>query len=120
FASADRSTGEQVDLAYAATPLPTTTTTTTAPPDEIDLADYPSEAPDGLVQGIVCEKLTVQGADPRAANCTHEQLLAATPEQEVTSLATADPDALFELVAEAARTCTVPEDVIQAAVDAGL
>ncbi|MDZ7675689.1 MAG: MMPL family transporter [Acidimicrobiales bacterium] len=42
------------------------------------------------------------------------------PRASCSTLASSDPDTLFELVAEAARTCTVPEDVIQAAVDAGL
>ena len=123
FASAERTEGESVDLAYAATPLPTTTTTTTsttAPPDEINLDDYPSEVPEGLVQSTVFNLLTAQGADPRAANCTHVFLLAGTPEDQLLALAGSDQESLFALVAEAASTCTVPDDVIAAAVQAGL
>ncbi len=123
FASAERGSGESVDLAYAATPLPTTTTTTTAPvevPDEISLDDYSDAVPDGLVQSTVFNLLTAQGADARAANCTHEQLLAQTPESELLALAGGDQEALFGLVADAAATCTVPQDVIDAAVAAGL
>ena len=123
YASAEKGSGAQVDLAYAAAPLPTTTTTTTAPvevPDEISLDDYSADLPEGLVQSTVFNLLTAQGADPRAANCTHEVLLAGTPESELLSLAGTDQDALFALVAQAAETCTVPADVIQAAVDAGL
>lgn len=121
FATAERGSGDPVELAYTQTPLPTTTTTTAEPVGEISLDDYPSDPPTGgVVQTTVFDRLTAQGADPRAANCTHDQLLATTPESELLTLASNDPDALFELVAEAARTCTVPEDVIQAAVDAGL
>ncbi len=123
YAGADRDSGDPVELAYTATPLPTTTTTTTEPvevPDEIDLSTYPTTRPDGLVQGTVFDLLTAQGAEPQAANCTHDLLLAGTPESEILNLAGSDQDALFALVAEAAETCTVPDDVIQAAVDAGL
>ncbi len=66
------------------------------------------------------DSLTAQGADPRAANCAHEQLLAGTPETELIALAGSDQDTLFGLVAEAAGTCSVPQDVIDAAVAAGL
>lgn len=123
FASAERTSGEAVDLAYAATPLPTTTTTTTSttvPAAGVSLDDYAAERPEGLVPGTVFDLLTAQGADPRAANCTHEVLLAGTPESEVLALASGDTDALFDLVETAARTCTVPQDVIDAARAAGL
>lgn len=122
YASADRDSGEPVELAYHPVALPTTTTTTTAPatPAEVSLDDYPDARPDGLVQGTVFDLLTAQGADPRAANCTHERLLAGTPEPEVLALAASDQEALFDLVVEAAAACTVPPDVVDAAVAAGL
>lgn len=121
WASAERGSGDPVEIAYAPTALPTTTTT--APPEasgEIMLDDYPDTRPEGLVQSTVFDLLTAQGADPQAANCTHDQLLAATPESELLALAGSDQDTLFGLVAEAASACTVPQDVIDAAVAAGL
>lgn len=122
FASAERGGGTSVELAYAPVPLPTTTTTTTEPPDEpeIVLENFSDEPPEGLVQSTVFNSLTSQGADPRAANCTHEVLLARTPEPELLNLAGSDQETLFALVADAAATCTVPQDVIDAAVAAGL
>ncbi|HEU5084349.1 MAG TPA: MMPL family transporter [Acidimicrobiales bacterium] len=122
YANAEKDSGESIELAYQPVALPTTTTTTTttAPAAGISLDDYPDARPDGLVQGTVFDLLTAQGADPRAANCTHEQLLAGTPEPEVLALAGSDQAALFDLVSEAAATCTVPQDVIDAAVAAGL
>lgn len=123
WASAERGTGDSVEISYTPVELPTTTTTTTTAPEatgELSLDDYPDEAPEGLVQSTVFNLLTAQGADPRAANCTHEQLLAGTPESELLAMAGSDQDTLFGLVAEAASTCTVPQDVIDAAVAAGL
>jgi hydrophobe/amphiphile efflux-3 (HAE3) family protein len=122
WASAERGSGDSVEMAYTPVALPATTTTVAAPTEtgEISLDDYPEEVPEGLVQSTVFESLTAQGADPRAANCTHEQLLAGTPESELLALAGSDQDTLFGLVAEAAATCTVPQDVIDAAVAAGL
>lgn len=123
WASAERGTGDAVEISYTPVELPATTTTTTTAPEtaeELSLDDYPEEAPEGLVQSTVFNLLTAQGADPRAANCTHEQLLAGTPESELLALAGSDQDTLFGLVAEAASTCTVPQDVIDAAVAAGL
>ncbi len=123
WASAERDSGDAVDLAYTPVALAETTTTTAPPADtggEISLEDYPDARPAGLVAGTVFDSLTAQGADPRAANCTHEQLLAGTPEPELIALAGSDQDTLFGLVAEAAATCTVPQDVIDAAVAAGL
>lgn len=123
WASAERGAGDSVEISYTPTALPTTTTTTTTAPEapaEIALDDFPSEAPEGLVQSTVFNLLTAQGADPRAANCTHEQLLAGTPESELLAMAGSDQETLFGLVSEAAATCTVPQDVIDAAVAAGL
>lgn len=123
WASAERESGDSVDLAYTPVALAETTTTTAAPTEatgEISLDDFPDARPEGLVQSTVFDSLTDQGADPRAANCTHEQLLASTPESELIALAGSDQDTLFGLVAEAAATCTVPQDVIDAAVAAGL
>ena len=123
WASAERGTGDSVEISYTPVALPATTTTTTTAPEptgEISLDDYPDAAPEGLVQSTVFNLLTAQGADPRAANCTHEQLLAGTPESELLAMAGSDQDTLFGLVAEAAATCTVPQDVIDAAVAAGL
>lgn len=123
YASAETETGESVELAYQPVALPTTTTTTTTAPEqpaEISLDDYPTDRPDGLVQGTVFDLLTAQGAEPQAANCTHDQLLAGTPESELIAMAGGDQASLFELVAEAATRCTVPQDVIDAAVAEGL
>lgn len=123
FLSAERDGGDPVEISYTAAALPTTTTTEPEAAEEaadVDPASYPEEEPDGLVQGTVFRSLTAQGADPRAANCTHDQLLADTPEQELIGLAGSDQGALFDLVATAAATCGVPQDVIDAAVAAGL
>jgi predicted RND superfamily exporter protein len=121
FLSAERGGGDSVELAFTATELPAAPTTTApATGGEVDPSQYPSERPAGVVQGVVFDSLTAQGADPQAANCTGDQLLAATPEPEAIGLAGSDQAALFELVAEAARACGVPEEVIQAAIDAGL
>lgn len=121
FASAERDSGDAVELAYVPVALPTTTTTTTAPPSgPPSLDDFPAERPAGLVDGVVFDLLTAQGADPRAANCTGATLLAGTPEADVIALASGDQPALFALVRDAATTCGVPEDVIAAAEAAGL
>lgn len=124
WAAAERDSGDSVEIAYTSTPLATTTTVAPEeagePAGELSLDDYPDTAPSGVVPSTVFNSLTAQGADPRAANCTHEQLLAGTPESELIALAGSDQDTLFGLVAEAAATCGVPQDVIDAAVAAGL
>jgi uncharacterized protein len=124
WAAAERDAGDSVEIAYTSTPLATTTTLapeeTDEPAGELSLDDYPDTEPSGVVPSTVFNSLTAQGADPRAANCTHEQLLAGTPESELIALAGSDQDTLFGLVADAAETCGVPQDVIDAAVAQGL
>jgi hydrophobe/amphiphile efflux-3 (HAE3) family protein len=96
YATADTSSGEATEIAYASAPLPTTTTTTTTtiapettttvagedPPATtepsgslLDPADFPAERPTELLDGILFDLLVGggqyvgQGVDPQAANC---------------------------------------------------
>jgi uncharacterized protein len=124
YVAADTDAGENVELAFSPQELPVATPDEAPAADEggeqIPVSDYPTDRPAGLVEGTVFDSLTAQGADPQAANCTHDRLLAGTSESELLALAGSDQATLFELVADAARSCEVPEDVIAAAVEAGL
>lgn len=129
LASADTSTGAAEELAYEAVPLPPTPTPvptptpTPAPVDEeapgIDVTQFGSDRPAGLVDGVLFDLLTGQGVDPQAAVCTGETLLSRVPEADLLAAGIASfEDAAVEPVIAAALDCGIDQATIDATLDA--
>ena len=138
FAAADTTSGEAEDIAYQAvalpptpTPVPTATpepTPTPEPGDEgatdeeppgIDVSQFGTERPGGLVDGTLFDLLTGAGVDPQQAVCTGETLLSRVSQEELLAagLATFSDEAIEPVVA-AALDCGIDQGLIDAAVAA--
>ena len=133
YATADTSSGEVEELAFAAMPLPTTTTTTTttiAPPPTtegdgapagplIDPSTFGDERPTSVVGGVLFDLLTDPeiGVAPNVANCAIETLATRITDEELLALgaATGEPAAV-EPVAQAALDCGITQNQIDRAV----
>jgi hydrophobe/amphiphile efflux-3 (HAE3) family protein len=132
YATADTSSGESEEVAFAAVPLPTTTTTTTttvAPPPTvagevpdgplIDPSTFGDERPTSVVGGVLFDLLTSPevGVAPNVANCAIETLATRVPDEELLALgaATGEPAAV-EVVAQAAVDCGITQNQIVRAV----
>jgi len=133
YATADTSSGETEELAFAAVPLPTTTTTTTttvAPPTTeageqvpdgplIDPSTFGDERPTSVVGGVLFDLLTSPevGVAPNVANCAIETLATRVSDEELLALgaATGEPAAV-EVVAQAAVDCGITDNQIARAV----
>ena len=124
YATAEKTTGSALELAYSAQPLPTTTTTTTEPvvePEAIDPADYGTEPSAGLIPETLFGLLTAQGAAPNQAVCTGDVLMTRTTEAELIALGIVDftPEAVAPVI-QAAQDCGIEQSVIDATIAAGL
>ncbi len=139
YATADTSSGQASDLAYAAVPLPTTTTTTTTtttlpptttvagqepPPSTepagplIDPSGFPTEPPtEGIVAPILFGLLTDQGVEPNVANCAITTLLERFDEPTLLGLglAEATPESVAP-VSQAAIDCGIAQETVDAAI----
>ncbi len=133
YATADTSSGETEQLAFAAVPLPTTTTTTTttiAPPPTtegdgapagplIDPSTFGDEKPTSVVGGVLFDLLTNPeiGVAPNVANCAIETLATRISDDELLALgaATGEPAAV-EVVTQAALDCGISQNQIDRAV----
>ena len=88
FVSADESTGATEELAFTPVALPTPTPQPTPePPPEpeggIDVSQFGTDRPTGLIDGTLFDLLTGAGVDPQQAVCTGETLLSRTTEAEL-------------------------------------
>jgi hydrophobe/amphiphile efflux-3 (HAE3) family protein len=133
YATADTSTGESEELAFAAVPLPTTTTTTTttvAPPPTVAGEDAPTgplidpstfgdERPTSVVGGVLFDLLTDPeiGVAPNVANCAIETVASRVSDEELLALgaATGEPEAVA-VVAQASLDCGITQNQIDRAV----
>ena len=124
YASADSESGEDVAAAgYVAVALPEpepppTTEAVELETELIDLSQFGTDKPDGLVGGLVFDLLVAQGADPQQAVCTAVTLLERVPEAEILALgaeALDDPR-----VRQTALDCAIAEEIIEATIEAGL
>ena len=143
YLAADTETGTSTEVLYAAAPLPTTTTTTTTtttvaptttvegqdPPEStvpdgplIDPEGFPTDPPtEGIVAPILFGLLADQNVEPNVANCAIATLLVRVDEATLLGLGLADgaPEAV-EPVVQAAIDCGIPQETIDAALDAFL
>ncbi len=141
YATADTSSGESTEVAYAATALPTTTTTTTtstttiapeptttvagAEPEPepegplIDPSTFGTDRPASVVGGVLFDLLTGErvGVEPNAANCAIETLASRVTDEELLALgaATAEPAAV-EPITQAALDCGIDQATIDTAI----
>ena len=123
YATADRTSGEVSTLSYSAVALPTTTTTTTEPAQAgpVDPSTFGTERPAGLIDGVLFDKLTAQGAAPNEAVCAGSVVLDRVGEQKLLDLGIASfsPEALAPVI-QAAQDCGIDQSIIDATVAAGL
>ena len=123
FATSERTSGEVSTLSYSAVALPTTTTTTTAPAETgaVDPSTFGTERPSGLIDGVLFDKLTAQGAAPNQAVCTGSVVLDRVGEQKLLDLGIASfsPEALAPVI-QAAQDCGIDQSIIDATMAAGL
>ncbi len=143
YLAADTDTGDSTEISYLAAPLPTTTTTTTTtttlPPTTtiegeeapettvsegppIDPGGFPTDPPtEGIVAPILFGLLTDQGVEPNVANCAISTLLERVDEATLLGLGLADgaPEAV-EPVVQAALDCGIPQETVDAALNAFL
>ena len=117
----DASTSEFVAVAL---PTTTTTTTTTLPPDPdaepevIDVSQFGTDRPTGLVDGVLWDYLTEAGGDPQAAVCTGTVLLERISADELlaSGLVPDFPDEQLVPVVQAGLDCGIDQATIDAAV----
>ena len=130
FVSADSDSGEAGALAYEAVPLPPTPTPVPTPtplptatpapdaipvPGTIDLSQFGTERPAGLVDGLLYDYLTAQGVDPQAAVCTGTTLLERISQEDLIASGLAEfGDEAVAPVIEAALDCGVAQEEIDA------
>ena len=123
YATSERTSGEVSTLSYTAVALPTTTTTTTEPAQSgpVDPSTFGTERPTGLIDGVLYDKLTAQGAAPNQAVCAGSVVLDRVGEQKLLDLGIASfsPEALAPVV-QAAQDCGIDQSIIDATVAAGL
>ena len=132
FASADRESGVAQAATFQAVALPTTTTTTTEPPptttvapgaeevdDTIDVSQFGTEPPAGIIGPVLFSALVDAGADPQAAVCSAETLLSRFTEEELIAggIATFTEEAVKPLVTSS-LDCGISQEVIDAALAA--
>ena len=129
YQSADTSSGEAEEVAYAAMPLPTTTTTTLPPTTTVagsvpagpvvDPSTFGSERPASAVGGVLFDRLTEQGVAPNVANCAVETLFSRVSEADLLAagIATFSDEALAPAI-QAATDCGIPRATTDAAIAA--
>ncbi len=133
YATADTTSGESTEIAYAATALPTTTTTTTIAPETtttvageepvdgplIDPSTFGTDRPASLVGGVLFDLFTSPevGVAPNVANCTIETLNSRVSDDDLLALgaATAEPAAV-EPITQAALDCGMTQNQIDRAI----
>jgi hypothetical protein len=134
YATADTSSGQSNQVAYAATPLPTTTTTTTttiapAPTTTvagaepggpaIDPSAFGTDRPTSIVGSVLFDLLTGPevGVAPNVANCAIETLATRVSDDELLALgaATAEPAAVVPITA-AALDCGITQNQVDRAI----
>jgi hypothetical protein len=129
YATADTSSGQSNQVAYAATPLPTTTTIAPAPTTTvagtepggpaIDPSTFGTDRPTSVVGGVLFDLLTGPevGVAPNVANCAIETLATRVNDDELLALgaATAEPAAVVPITA-AALDCGITQNEIDRAI----
>jgi uncharacterized protein len=127
YAAADTSSGETQEVAFAAVPLPTPTPAPTPTPEPapaedgsetaIDVTQFGTDRPEGLVGGILFDLLVGEGVDPQNAVCTAETLLSRTTEADLiaSGLATFSDESLVPVIA-AGLDCGVTQEQIDATI----
>lgn len=120
FVSADESTGATEELAFMPVALPTPTPEPTPePPPEpeggIDVSQFGTDRPTGLIDGTLFDLLTGVGVDPQQAVCTGETLLSRTTEADLlaSGIATFSEEAVVPVV-EAGLDCGISQEQIDA------
>jgi hydrophobe/amphiphile efflux-3 (HAE3) family protein len=132
YATADTSSGESTEVAYAAAALPTTTTiapetTTTVAGEEpvesdgplIDPSTFGTDRPESLVGGVLFDLFTSPevGIEPNVANCAIETLNSRVSDEELLALgaATAEPEAVVPITV-AALACGFTQNEVDRAI----
>ncbi|MEM7286625.1 MAG: MMPL family transporter [Actinomycetota bacterium] len=129
--AADTDSGEAQDASYEAvalpptpTPVPTPTPTPTPEPDEgeepppgIDVSQFGTERPAGLIDGTLFDLLVGVDVDPQQAVCTAETLLSRVSESDLlaSGIATFSDEAIVPVV-QAGLDCGLDQAQIDAAV----
>jgi len=120
YVSADESVGATEELAFAPVAIPTPTPAPTPvpeaePDDAIDVGQFGTERPAGLIGGTLFDLLTGAGVDPQQAVCTGETLLSRTTEADLlaSGIATFSEEAVVPVV-QAGLDCGIPQDQIDA------
>ena len=128
FVAADTQSGEAQASSYEAvalpptptpvpTPTPTPTPVTEEEPPGIDVSQFGTERPGGLVAGALYDLLTGVGVDAQRAVCTGETLLSRTTEADLIASGLADftDEALVPVLA-AGADCGIDDAQLEAAV----
>jgi uncharacterized protein len=121
FVSADESTGATEELAFTPVALPTPTPEPTPEPEPegdggaIDVSQFGTDRPTGLIDGTLFDLLTGAGVDPQQAVCTGETLLSRTTEADLlaSGIATFSEEAVVPVV-QAGLDCGITQEQIDA------
>ncbi|MEQ8840996.1 MAG: MMPL family transporter [Acidimicrobiales bacterium] len=126
FLGADTEDGDANDTEFTAVALPTTTTTTTTTttlppgeePEEIDISQFGTEQPDGLVPSTLYLYITQAGGDPQRAVCTGA-ILGERVDLDVlvTQLVPGFPDEAMVPVIQAGLDCGLDQETLDAATE---
>jgi hypothetical protein len=113
--SAESSDGETVSSDYVAVPLPTPEPTPT--PEPIDLSQFGTERPEGLIGGLLYDILVGAGTDPQQAVCTAETLATQFTDEELIASGLGDfGDEALVPVIDAAHECGIDDETLEAAI----
>ena len=122
-ANTDEGRATTAELTAVALPTTTTTTTTTVAPDSdeetevIDVSQFGTEQPSGLIDSILWEYLTQAGADPQRAVCTGSIPLERFSQKQLLDSGLAEfSGASLAPVIEAGLDCGLDQVTIDAAV----